>query len=166
MKTKTWVSLCLGIGMAAGSGSLRAAIPSGTDVEKMENAAKVYQEILESINNTTETIPKIEAPTRSGAPQEAQRFLSEIRFEIQESIEYPAELRGKGLRAKVLVEFWLNPDGTLKEVAVRDRTPGLEPAFETGALNAVRRAVEFFPPLPNGFNAEVKFKVPIIFEDA
>lgn len=144
------------------------------EAAKMENAAKVYQEILESINEENEgvqlAVPKTSsfaAPRLNTASKEVRQFFDEVRFEIGESVEFPAQLKGTGQKAIVVVEFQLDVDGALRSVAVCGEDRGLNPAFEQGAVNAVRRAVEFFPPVPREIDPQqVKFKIPIIFEDA
>ena len=144
-----------------------------TDVQRIENGAQVYQEILEEINKKDDAAPSpvfssspVAAPAQDENKTELQRFVNEIRFEIQESAEFPTQLKGHGLKATVVVEFQLNPDGTLKTVNVASNGLEAKPEFQSGAVNAVRRAVEFFPPVPRTVNADgVKFKVPIIFED-
>jgi len=137
--------------------------------ERIDNAISVYQEILANINQEEQLrIQKGRslAPVAASRKSEIQEFIDEIRFEIQESIQYPPALEGKGYRAIVYVEFELNRDGTIRSLRARGKNGEALSVFEAGAETAVKRAVQFFPIIPTKLNVNnMRFKIPIIFEE-
>ncbi len=144
----------------------------GQDGEmRLANAKSVYHEILKSLNQegTYFIAPAPQRKPQSLASikkQETQSFVEEIRFEIQESIQFPHSLKGTGYQATVVVEFALNFDGTVRDVKARIRSGRSIRAFELGAIDAVKRASEFFPLIPKQVNVQkLKFKIPIIFQE-
>lgn len=143
---------------------------------RMANAQSIYQDILATLNEDGSLHFPTQTPKRVSPPapkqivksvqSETKEFVDEIRFEIQESVEFPSSLKGKGYRAKVLVEFGLNWDGTLRDLSAKGEQGPALGIFESRALNAVRKAARFFPDVPARVDIKsLKIKIPIIFEE-
>lgn len=143
---------------------------------RLENAASVYQEILASINQEEEIQfnrqivsapaarlkPKMQASKNS----ETEEFIDELRFEIQESVEFPEDLKGNGYQAVVVVEFDLKPDGTIKSLRAWGKEGEALSVFEDLAIEAVKKASVFFPLVPQTIDVEgMRFKIPILFQE-
>jgi TonB family protein len=111
---------------------------------------------------------KIASPTKPplSVEEETRQFVEEIRFEIQEFVEFPDSLKGKGYQATVLIEFGLNPDGTIRDLKVQAKEGQAQALFEARALLAVQKASRFFPLVPEQVDVQtLTFKIPIIFQE-
>ena len=157
------------LGMIVAANGSAATPTENQEPQRIDNAISIYQEILANINQEEQL--KIQksraiAPVAASTKSDVQDFIDEIRFEIQESIQYPPSLEGKGYRAIVFVELELNRDGTIRSLRAQGRKGEALSIFEAGAETAVKRAVQFFPIVPNELNVNsLRFKIPIIFEE-
>lgn len=131
---------------------------------QLATAQSVYNEVLRGLNREDSIPIRLSSvPAKS----ETSSFIEEVRFEIKESVRFPEALKGKGYRSVVIVEFGINSDGTVRDLKAEIKSGKMLSEFEKGAKEAVIRASDFFPLVPDTIKVEnLKFKIPIIFEEA
>jgi TonB family protein len=80
---------------------------------------------------------------------------------IGKNIKYPAEAREAGIEGKVLVQFIVDTDGTLKDlIAVK----GIDPACDEAAIEAILAAGAWNPGKQAGKAVKVRMILPIAFK--
>ena len=107
-----------------------------TEPEKVEPLPAV-QPMQQMASASSDTSPQI---NEGIIQRETERYLSSIMAHIEQHKWYPKAARRRGIEGEVSVRFTLHPDGSARELVVKNGSPLL--------LTAARQAVEKAIPMP------------------
>ena len=120
--------------------------------EREQNPATEGQSAEEALNpGQVDEMPEME-----GGMEALMQFL-------QQEIRYPKELEEQRLSARVMVQFTVMEDGSIKEVKAI-KTEGIEPAFIAEAERAVSQMPAWKPGQKDRKAVKVKMILPISFQ--
>ena len=115
-------------------------------------------ETLKAQETTPDTSIFIEVektPEFPGGEEARHRFL-------QENLRYPLEALEKGWEGRVVVEFVIEPDGTLTNFRVIRGAPGAS-ILDEEALRVVKLMPNWIPGIQRGKAVRVRHLIPITF---
>lgn len=79
---------------------------------------------------------------------------------VVEEIKYPKKARKKGLAGKVFVEFVIDTDGVVIDVAI---LRGVHPLLDQEAIRVVKSFPDFIPGQQRGKPVKVRYRLPMNF---
>lgn len=94
-----------------------------------------------------------EMPTFPGGMAECMRFLGKV-------MEYPVEAMKRKEQGRVIVQFVIQPDGTITDAHVRK---GVSPLIDAEALRVVSVMPAWTPGKQNGEAVPCRYTLPITF---
>jgi protein TonB len=94
-------------------------------------------------------------PSFPGGPAELMKYLSK-------NINYPSLARENGLEGKVIVNFYVDTDGAIKNPTIVKDPVGGGCAEE--ALRVIKAMPKWSPGLQNGMPAKVYYTLPVTFK--
>ena len=80
---------------------------------------------------------------------------------LSENVKYPAIALENGIQGRVLVQFVVDKDGSISNVAVA-RTGG-DPSLDKEAVRVIKMMPRWIPGMQRGKPVRVKYKVPVTF---
>lgn len=80
---------------------------------------------------------------------------------IQDNLRYPDQARKRKVEAKVPVEFWVQPDGTLTDVRVVQKHGS---GLDEEAVRLIKAGPKWEPAVVQGKPVKQKMKLPVIFQ--
>jgi TonB family protein len=93
-------------------------------------------------------------PDPDGGMNEFLRYLTR-------SLRYPKIARKKGIEGKVLVQFYLNKDGSISDVVI---DKGIGGGCDEEAMRVVSECPDWKPAIHRGQQLRVKMTLPIVFK--
>lgn len=93
-------------------------------------------------------------PEFPGGEQEMYKWLSE-------HMEYPAEAQEEGVQGRVVVAFFINPDGAVENVRV---ARGRHPALDREAVRLIKSMPRWTPGIVDCLPVTVSYSLPITFK--
>lgn len=79
---------------------------------------------------------------------------------ISQHLIYPPVACENQVQGKVIIEFWVMPDGSIDDAKVKE---GVDPDLDEEALRVVRELPRFNPAQLNGKAVKSRFTLPIVF---
>ncbi len=79
---------------------------------------------------------------------------------LKKNVRYPAICKEQGLQGRVIVQFVVNPDGTISDAQV---IKPVNPYFDKEALRVVNAMPKWVPGKIRGKTVRVRFTVPVTF---
>lgn len=140
---KGWLLLPISIAVVAVYACTGEKQETQVDPEKSAGTEKVYQvtEEMPSFNNgsVSETFPKF----------------------LAENLKYPEAASKKGIQGKVYVNFFVDSDGDVVDVLVKQ---GVDPDLDAEAIRVVKSSSgKWTPGKKDGVPVKVEFTIPITF---
>lgn len=80
---------------------------------------------------------------------------------IGSNLIYPAYAQENGIQGRVIVQFWVETDGTIKDVVV---VRGIDPSLDQEAIRIVKSMPKWKPAMQRGKPTRVKYTLPITFK--
>ena len=93
-------------------------------------------------------------PMYPGGMQELMKFL-------QKNIQYPQDAEEKGIQGRVIVQFVVEKDGSIKDIKV---VRGIDPSLDKEALRVINAMPKWEPGKHKGEAVSVKYTVPVNFK--
>ncbi len=93
-------------------------------------------------------------PMYPGGMQELMKFL-------QKNIQYPQDAEEKGIQGRVIVQFVVEKDGSIKDIKV---VRGIDPSLDKEALRVINAMPKWEPGKHKGEAVSVKYTVPVAFK--
>lgn len=85
---------------------------------------------------------------------------------LNENIVFPQEAQDNGLEGTVFVDFVVGANGSVREVVVNDETyADVDESFRTEAVRVVSAMPKWVPGKQHGKAVDVKFSLPITFQN-
>lgn len=138
MKKQIFLALMASVLMLSSSVSLMATTPENNPTEDKQ----------ERVFDVVEVMPQYPG----GIPQ-MMKFISS-------NIKYPKDAIKKGMQGAVVVQFVVEPDGSVSNVHV---VRSVFPSLDTEAVRMVKAMPKWSPGMQNGKPVRVRFNVPIRF---
>lgn len=138
MKKQIFLALMASVLMLSSSVSLMATTPENNPTEDKQ----------ERVFDVVEVMPQYPG----GIPQMMKFIVS--------NIKYPKDAIKKGMQGAVVVQFVVEPDGSVSNVHVVRR---VFPSLDTEAVRMVKAMPKWSPGMQNGKPVRVRFNVPIRF---
>lgn len=138
MKKQIFLALMASVLMLSSSVSLMATTPENNPTEDKQ----------EKVFDVVEVMPQYPG----GIPQ-MMKFISS-------NIKYPKDAIKKGMQGAVVVQFVVEPDGSVSNVHV---VRSVFPSLDTEAVRMVKAMPKWSPGMQNGKPVRVRFNVPIRF---
>lgn len=138
MKKQIFLALMASVLMLSSSVSLMATTPENNPTEDKQ----------ERVFDVVEVMPQYPG----GIPQ-MMKFISS-------NIKYPKDAIKKGMQGAVVVQFVVEPDGSVSNVHVVRR---VFPSLDKEAVRMVKAMPKWSPGMQNGKPVRVRFNVPIRF---
>ena len=110
-------------------------------------------------NNPTEDKQERVFDVVEGMPQYPGGIPQMMKFIIS-NIKYPKDAIKKGMQGAVVVQFVVEPDGSVSNVHV---VRSVFPSLDTEAVRMVKAMPKWSPGMQNGKPVRVRFNVPIRF---
>ena len=79
---------------------------------------------------------------------------------FKKNLRYPAEAKKAGTQGRVVVQFFVNKDGSISNVKV---LRGVDPALDAEAIRLVNSMPKWKPGMQKGKAVTVKYTVPVLF---
>ena len=136
-------------------GEFQLEVPSGTTVKVAFNQEYTTEDITLTADaeNLTVELKKIVMPKYPGGLAECMKFLSK-------NIRYPKKARENGTQGRVVVQFYVETDGSISDVKV---VKGVSWDLNDEAIRVVKSMPNFKPGTVGGEPARIQFNLPIIF---
>ena len=80
---------------------------------------------------------------------------------FKKNLRYPAEAKKAGTQGRVVVQFFVNKDGSISNVKV---LRGVDPALDAEAVRLVNSMPKWKPGMQKGKAVTVKYTVPVLFK--
>jgi len=80
---------------------------------------------------------------------------------LQKNIQYPQEAKEKGIHGRVIVQFIVEKDGSIKDTKV---VRGIDPSLDNEALRVINAMPKWEPGKHKGEAVSVKYTVPVAFK--
>ena len=93
-------------------------------------------------------------PMYPGGMQECMKYL-------QKNIQYPQEAKEKGVQGRVIIQFIVEKDGSIKDTKV---VRGIDPSLDNEALRVINAMPKWEPGKHKGEAVSVKYTVPVAFK--
>lgn len=138
MKKQIFLALMASVLMLSSSVNLMATTPENNPTEDKQ----------ERVFDVVEVMPQYPG----GIPQ-MMKFISS-------NIKYPKDAIKKGMQGAVVVQFVVEPDGSVSNVHV---VRSVFPSLDTEAVRMVKAMPKWSPGMQNGKPVRVRFNVPIRF---
>lgn len=138
MKKQIFLALMASVLMLSSSVNLMATTPENNPTEDKQ----------EKVFDVVEVMPQYPG----GIPQ-MMKFISS-------NIKYPKDAIKKGMQGAVVVQFVVEPDGSVSNVHV---VRSVFPSLDTEAVRMVKAMPKWSPGMQNGKPVRVRFNVPIRF---
>ena len=136
-------------------GEFQLEVPSGTTVKVAFNQEYTTEDITLTADaeNLTVELKKVVMPEYPGGPAECMKFLSK-------NIRYPKTAWKNKVQGRVIVQFWVETDGSISDVKV---VKGVSWDLNDEAIRVVKSMPNFKPGTVGGEPARIQFNLPIIF---
>lgn len=138
MKKQIFLTMMASVLMLSSSVNLMATTPENNPTEDKQ----------ERVFDVVEVMPQYPG----GIPQ-MMKFISS-------NIKYPKDAIKKGMQGAVVVQFVVEPDGSVSNVHV---VRSVFPSLDTEAVRMVKAMPKWSPGMQNGKPVRVRFNVPIRF---
>lgn len=138
MKKQIFLAMMASVLMLSSSVSLMATTPENNPTEDKQ----------ERVFDVVEVMPQYPG----GIPQMMKFIVS--------NIKYPKDAIKKGMQGAVVVQFVVEPDGSVSNVHV---VRSVFPSLDTEAVRMVKAMPKWSPGMQNGKPVRVRFNVPIRF---
>lgn len=138
MKKQIFLTLMASVLMLSSSVNLMATTPENNPTEDKQ----------ERVFDVVEVMPQYPG----GIPQMMKFIIS--------NIKYPKDAIKKGMQGAVVVQFVVEPDGSVSNVHV---VRSVFPSLDTEAVRMVKAMPKWSPGMQNGKPVRVRFNVPIRF---
>jgi protein TonB len=138
MKKQIFLALMASVLMLSSSVNLMATTPENNPTEDKQ----------ERVFDVVEVMPQYPG----GIPQ-MMKFISS-------NIKYPKDAIKKGMQGAVVVQFVVEPDGSVSNVHV---VRSVFPSLDTEAVRMVKAMPKWSPGMQNGKPVRVRYNVPIRF---
>ena len=138
MKQQIFLTLMASVLMLSSSVNLMATTPENNPTEDKQ----------ERVFDVVEVMPQYPG----GIPQMMKFIIS--------NIKYPKDAIKKGMQGAVVVQFVVEPDGSVSNVHV---VRSVFPSLDTEAVRMVKAMPKWSPGMQNGKPVRVRFNVPIRF---
>ena len=93
-------------------------------------------------------------PMYPGGMQELMKYL-------QKNIQYPQDAKEKGIQGRVIIQFIVEKDGSIKDTKV---VRGIDPSLDNEALRVINAMPKWEPGKHKGETVSVKYTVPVAFK--
>jgi TonB family protein len=126
--------------------------------EKQSPVAQEKAKITSAQNQTN-----VQDPTYVQVDQQAEfqgGALELFRDWIQKQLIYPKEAVSNKIQGKIIVQFSVNPEGKVRNVAV---LRGVHPLLDNEAVRVIQLSPDWTPAKLSGKNVEQQFAIPVIF---
>ena len=80
---------------------------------------------------------------------------------LQKNIQYPQDAEEKGIQGRVIVQFVVEKDGSIKDIKV---VRGIDPSLDKEALRVINAMPKWEPGKHKGEAVSVKYTVPVNFK--
>lgn len=138
MKKQIFLTMMASVLMLSSSVNLMATTPENNPTEDKQ----------ERVFDVVEVMPQYPG----GIPQMMKFIVS--------NIKYPKDAIKKGMQGAVVVQFVVEPDGSVSNVHV---VRSVFPSLDTEAVRMVKAMPKWSPGMQNGKPVRVRFNVPIRF---
>ncbi|MDY6241316.1 MAG: energy transducer TonB [Prevotella sp.] len=138
MKKQIFLTMMASVLMLSSSVNLMATTPENNPTEDKQ----------ERVFDVVEVMPQYPG----GIPQMMKFIIS--------NIKYPKDAIKKGMQGAVVVQFVVEPDGSVSNVHV---VRSVFPSLDTEAVRMVKAMPKWSPGMQNGKPVRVRFNVPIRF---
>ena len=138
MKKQIFLTMMASVLMLSSSVNLMATTPENNPTEDKQ----------ERVCDVVEVMPQYPG----GIPQMMKFIIS--------NIKYPKDAIKKGMQGAVVVQFVVEPDGSVSNVHV---VRSVFPSLDTEAVRMVKAMPKWSPGMQNGKPVRVRFNVPIRF---
>jgi protein TonB len=138
MKKQIFLAMMASVLMLSSSVNLMATTPENNPTEDKQ----------ERVFDVVEVMPQYPG----GIPQMMKFIIS--------NIKYPKDAIKKGMQGAVVVQFVVEPDGSVSNVHV---VRSVFPSLDTEAVRMVKAMPKWSPGMQNGKPVRVRFNVPIRF---
>ncbi len=105
--------------------------------------------------------PKTGTAPENAGQKESGNYFGLVRARIEERKRYPLVARKRGVEGQVLVQFTINPDGSLKGLKILKKSP--HGILNRAALSAVEDAAPFPKPPAKEFTGPIPLQITIVF---
>ena len=142
------------------------ARPEVSAVADELSSAKVNDLVASMKTNQLETVsfavkdtltPVFEVVERM--PQFPGGVAAQVEY-FKKNLRYPAEAKKAGTQGRVVVQFFVNKDGSISNVKV---LRGVDPALDAEAIRLVNSMPKWKPGMQKGKAVTVKYTVPVLF---
>ena len=143
------------------------ARPEVSAVADELSSAKVNDLVASMKTNQLETVsfavkdtltPVFEVVERM--PQFPGGVAAQVEY-FKKNLRYPAEAKKAGTQGRVVVQFFVNKDGSISNVKV---LRGVDPALDAEAVRLVNSMPKWKPGMQKGKAVTVKYTVPVLFK--
>ena len=143
------------------------ARPEVSAVADELSSAKVNDLVASMKTNQLETVsfavkdtltPVFEVVERM--PQFPGGVAAQVKY-FKKNLRYPAEAKKAGTQGRVVVQFFVNKDGSISNVKV---LRGVDPALDAEAIRLVNSMPKWKPGMQKGKAVTVKYTVPVLFK--
>lgn len=143
------------------------ARPEVSAVADELSSAKVNDLVASMKTNQLETVsfavkdtltPVFEVVERM--PQFPGGVAAQVEY-FKKNLRYPAEAKKAGTQGRVVVQFFVNKDGSISNVKV---LRGVDPALDAEAIRLVNSMPKWKPGMQKGKAVTVKYTVPVLFK--
>ena len=94
-------------------------------------------------------------------PAEYPGGVSALKDFLRDNLRYPEKATKKGLEARVIVQFWIETDGTVSRVAVLSDP---NPIFDKEAVRLIRSMPKWKPATQRGNPVALRYTLPVDFK--
>ena len=115
---------------------------------QLETASFAVKDTLTPVFEVVERMPQFPG----GVAAQVEYFKKNLR--------YPAEAKKAGTQGRVVVQFFVNKDGSISNVKV---LRGVDPALDAEAIRLVNSMPKWKPGMQKGKAVTVKYTVPVLF---
>lgn len=151
-----------------------ALLPSMTEAQSNNNTDEAIKVAIMALNKL-----QLQAPSHSNAKTETQKLADNKIYDVVEempqfpggpsamfeylskSIHYPREAEVKGIQGRVIVNFVVEPDGSISNVKV---SKSVDPLLNKEAVRVVESMPHWIPGKQNGNAVRVKYIAPVTFK--
>ena len=116
---------------------------------QVETASVAVKDTLTPVFEVVERMPQFPG----GVAAQVEYFKKNLR--------YPAEAKKAGTQGRVVVQFFVNKDGSISNVKV---LRGVDPALDAEAVRLVNSMPKWKPGMQKGKAVTVKYTVPVLFK--
>ena len=136
-------------------GEFQLEVPSGTTVKVAFNQEYTTEDITLTADaeNLTVELKKIVMPKYPGGLAECMKFLSK-------NIRYPKKARENGTQGRVVVQFYVETDGSIDDIKV---VKGVSWELNDEAKRVIKKMPKFKPGTIGGEPARMQSTLPVMF---